>query len=208
MYLKSLPVVAVLAFQVACAALLIAATRNPKEYGFLLLGGAVGWMLYFFMRMYKVFSPKSLGATLSAILGGEALAWLSHMRGSSIEVELQYFTGLGVGFFAYALYAGLCSWLFAIGVIASVQKFKIAVASGAGIHEKLDIAEALMEFEEKALKWHGGIISNEQFRAVIDDLEISRRQIAGLIKEGQVDLPNEILERLREEKLLPLLKDA
>jgi hypothetical protein len=205
---KTLPVATVLVFQVACVALLIAAARNPKEYGFLLLGGAVGWLLYFFMRKYKIFSPKSLAATLSAVLGGEGLAWLSHLRGGSAEVELQYFTGLGVGFFAYALYAGLCSWLFAIGAIGSVQKFEIAVACGAGIGEEIDRVEALMEFEMKALEWHGGILSNEQFRAVIDDLEISRRQIAALIKEGQVELSKEILERLREEKMLPLMKDV
>jgi hypothetical protein len=204
---KILSMGGVFAFQLLGFALLILAVRSPEKYGFLLLGAAIGWLLYFFMRKYRVFSPKSLGATLSAVLGGEALAWLSHLRGGSTEVELQYFTGLGAGFFAYALYAGMCSWLYAVGVIPSQIKFQIAVACGAGVNDDLDEMEDLMAFEEKANEFIEGYITAEQLRDFANGLTTSRRKLSGLIHGGSSDLSEQALVKLREAKILPLLGD-
>src|SRR5436305_1408459 len=108
----------------------VLAIKSPENYGFILLGSVVGRMLYYFMRKYKLFSPKTHRATLSAILGGEALACMQEAHGGTIPIESQYFTGLGVGFFACASYAGLFSCLFALGFIKSMRQFEIAVACG------------------------------------------------------------------------------
>src|SRR5437763_13347707 len=72
-----------------------AAVAEPGRYGGILLGSVVGWTLYYFVRKYSVFSPKMLAATLSAVVGGEALAWIAQLRASEIKgLDTQYFVGL------------------------------------------------------------------------------------------------------------------
>jgi hypothetical protein len=204
---RTISIAGIFAFQIAGFSLLILAARTPEKYGFLLLGAAVGWLLYFFMRKYRIFSPKSLAATLSAVLGGEALAWLSHLRGGTAEVELQYFTGLGVGFFAYALYAGLCSWLFAIGVIPTQIKFEAAVGCGAGMGDDMQEVEDLMAFESKAKEFRDGHVTADQLKEFADGLMTSRRKLAALLKD-ESELSAELVTKLREAKVLPILSDA
>ena len=205
---KVLSMIDVLAFQAIGFVLLIVAARSPERYGFLVLGAAIGWLLYFFMRKYKIFSPKSLAATLSAVLGGEALAWLSHLRGGSSEIELQYFTGLGIGFFAYALYAGMCSWFFAIGIIPTQIKFQVAVACGAGLGEEMQEVEDLMAFEEKATEFDAGDITADQLKDFANSLSTSRRKLASLLQGGKSELSQPILLKIQEAKVLPVLSDA
>lgn len=184
--------------------LLITAISNPEKYGLLVLGTAIGWTLYFFMRKYRVFSPKSLTATISAVLGGEALAWLAHLRGGTIPVETQYFTGLGVGFFTYALYAGFVSWLYALGFIDGKIKFEIAIGCGASINEDFGKIQALMEFEQLTKDWHSGLINDDQFRKKLDLLAISRVHLAEMVRSGECEISTEQVEKLREKQIIPL----
>ncbi len=187
-------------------AVLIFAVLNPERFGFMLLGSAVGWMLYYFIRKYRIFSPKSLAASISAILGGEALAWIAHLRGSSIDIELQYFTGLGFGFFLFAIYAGFCSWMYALGVIPSQSKFEIAIGCGAGVGRDLDEIEAVMEFEEKAKQWANGHLEDSQFIDFINGIDISRKKLVSLIEQGEVELEKQLLKRIQESKILPIVE--
>ena len=113
------------------------------------VGAVVGWMLYFFMRKYQLFSPKTLAATLGALAGGPVLTVLERWAsGGDAKLGLWYFLGVGIGFFAYALYAGILSLLYAFGKIKSLPKFEVAVGCGAGIGEELDQIERLMDFEK------------------------------------------------------------
>ena len=199
---RLLSILAMALFQLLAVALMFFAIRSPERYGLILLGAVVGWMLYYFIRRYTLFSPKSLAATLSAIVGGEALAWLGTLRGAESGAELQYFTGLGAGFFVYALYAGFCSWLFALGYIKSPLKFEIAVGCGPGNLRDLDEIEELVEFEEKVQKWLSGELDDEQLSMSIDGLEMGRKKLLKYLSSGDVELPEDGLRRLREKGVL------
>src|SRR5262249_6816131 len=112
------------------------------------VGAVVGWMLYFFMRKYGRFSPKSLTATLPALAGGPVLTALERWTtGGDAKMGLWYFRGVGVGFFAYALYAGIVSALFAAGKIKSFQKYEAALGCGAGMLDDSKRVEGLVDLE-------------------------------------------------------------
>lgn len=198
---RHFPLGAVTALQIVLLAIVFSAAFKPNVYGFMLLGGVVGWMLYYFVRRYTLFNPKTLAATLSAIVGGAAVAWMATMRGLSSSIEPQYFTGLGIGFFAYAAYAGFCSWLFALGYIKSPMKFEIAIGCGPVDSKVFDDYEELMEFEERATKWMGGDISDEQLRAFIDGLEMDKKKLLKYISEDP-SLSQDALVKLRQNGML------
>lgn len=92
------------------------------------VGAVVGWMLYFFMRKYQLFSPKTLAATLGALAGGPVLTVLERWAlGGDAKLGLWYFLGVGIGFFAYALYAGVLSLLYAFGKINNLVRHEAPV---------------------------------------------------------------------------------
>jgi signal transduction histidine kinase len=195
---KYVSLAGLLLVQIGACVLLFVAIRAPEKYGLILLGAAVGWMLYYFIRRYKLFSPQSLAATLSAILGGEGLAWLAHLRGGGENRDLQYFTGLGVGFFIYSLYAGFCAWLFAAGIIRTPFKFEIAVGCGAGNMKDLGEIEELIEFEEKARQWLARDINDDNLRLFIDGLEMGKKKLLKYLSTGEIELKSNEITQLKE----------
>lgn len=72
----------------------------------LLIGAVVGWMIFYFIRRYKKFTPSMLVATIAAILGGDGISSLATMgeRFGNRDFHLWYLAGVAVGFFLYAIY--------------------------------------------------------------------------------------------------------
>lgn len=72
----------------------------------LLIGAVVGWMIFYFIRRYRKFTPSMLVATIAAILGGDGISSLATMgeRFGNRNFHLWYLAGVAVGFFLYAVY--------------------------------------------------------------------------------------------------------
>lgn len=72
----------------------------------LLTGVVVGWIIFYFIRRYREFTPAALIGTLAALIGGDVLAFLIAMRDTFTEADfhLWYFVGAVAGFFLYGIY--------------------------------------------------------------------------------------------------------
>jgi hypothetical protein len=199
---------AMLAVLAIASVVLYAVVHNVDRYGFMMTGGAIGWTLYFFMRLFRVFSPQTLTATIGAVLGGAGLGWLVRLSGNTTQVEIQYYTGLGIGFLIYALYAGFCSWLFAIGIIKTRKKFEVAIGCGAGVDDGLDEVESVIELEDALKKWVDREITEEEFKAVLANLQITFRKLGLYLESGTLNCTPAQLERLKKVRFLPYLKSG
>lgn len=91
----------------------------------LLVGAVVGWLIFYFIRRYRKFSPSMLVATIAAILGGDGISSLATMgeRFGNRDFHLWYFAGVGVGFFLYAVYVLLIAVFFNKGKIRYISTF-------------------------------------------------------------------------------------
>jgi hypothetical protein len=85
---------------------------NINSLGPILAGAVIGWTVYYFMRQFALFSPASLTATIAAFAGGPLL---KHFNPDAPGIQSHYFFGLGLGFFAYALYLGILLLLVGAG---------------------------------------------------------------------------------------------
>lgn len=176
------------------------------QWGPLAIGAVIGWMLYFFMRLYSLFSPKTLVATIAAILGGTALHFVNTLSASGeSNLHLWYFLGLVIGFFSYALYVGILSLLYTFGVIKSRPKFEVAAASGANIGEHLDRTDRIMEFEELLTKWNEGILSDEEIKAQLTTLEMTREQYKQHREASEFEIKETCLKKFEKQGLLRYL---
>ena len=142
------------------------------------IGIVVGWMLYYFMRMYRLFSPKTLVATLTAIAGGPVLTFLEKLTSGGavpVNIGLFYFFGVAIGFFGYAIYAGVISLMFVFGKIKSRPKYNIAIGCGAGLQEDFDFVDRLYEFEALVKDWRAGKYADHDLKKLLPALEFTRR---------------------------------
>ncbi|MBS1593712.1 MAG: hypothetical protein JST90_05275 [Bacteroidetes bacterium] len=170
------------------------------------LGAVVGWMLYYFMRKYKIFSPQTLGATITAFFGGEIVSLLHKISGSNTNFDLWYFVGVGTGFFMYALYVGTLSVLYAMGKIKSHQILEVAAGCGAGIDEDLDRVETLMEFERVLKDWNDKGISDEELKIALNDLDYSKVDYYKNKRRKELAVRPEIIEKFENQNMILLLK--
>ncbi len=69
--------------------------------GSLSLGIVVGWLVRFFLRRFRTFTPKTLGTVVTILVGGAVVRFLS----ADTLVWWWYPIGLLVGFVAYTLLA-------------------------------------------------------------------------------------------------------
>lgn len=71
-----------------------------------LIGLVVGWMIFYFIRRYRKFTPTMLVASIASILGGDGISSLTTLgeRFGNRDFHLWYFLGVAIGFFLYALY--------------------------------------------------------------------------------------------------------
>lgn len=72
----------------------------------LLTGMVVGWIIFYFIRRYREFTPAALIGTLAALIGGDVLAFMitMHDRFTGDDFHLWYFIGAAAGFFLYGIY--------------------------------------------------------------------------------------------------------
>ncbi len=173
------------------------------------IGAVIGWMLYYFMRKYTVFSPKTLTATLAAFAGGPVLTMLERWAaGTDAELGLWYFLGVGAGFFTYGLYAIILSLLFAFGMIKSLPKFEIAVGCGAGLGEMLGIISRIADFETTLRLWGSEQLEDEAFKHALLAQSLTKIEyIRAKAGDGAAfDLDPELLERFEQEGHFELLR--
>ena len=92
----------------------------------LLIGAVAGWIIFYFIRRYKKFTPSMLMATLAAIVGGDGISSLAMMgeRFGNHSFHLWYFTGIGVSFFLYAIYVLLIAIFYNKGKIKDKEKLE------------------------------------------------------------------------------------
>jgi hypothetical protein len=76
-----------------------------ETLGPFVLGAAIGWLLYYFVRQFKIFTPRVLASAVGAILAGPFLKFITGGQEGD-HVLWSYFLGIGVGFFLYALWLG------------------------------------------------------------------------------------------------------
>ena len=88
------------------------------------IGAVVGWLIFYFIRRYKSFTPSMLVATIAAILGGDGISSLATMgeRFGHRDFHLWYFIGIGISFFLYALYILLIAIFYNKGKIKDKDK--------------------------------------------------------------------------------------
>ncbi len=70
------------------------------------IGAVVGWLIFYFIRRYKSFTPAMLVATIAAILGGDGISSLATLgeRFGSRDFHLWYLLGVAAGFFVYSIW--------------------------------------------------------------------------------------------------------
>lgn len=74
---------------------------NVEAAGALSIGAVVGYVLRYFMRRFKTFTPKGLVTVLGALGGGALFKFLAKSPGA----PWWYFIGILAGFVAYTLIA-------------------------------------------------------------------------------------------------------
>jgi hypothetical protein len=84
-----------------------------------MIGSVAGLMGFVAVWKSKRFDAKSLGALLGAMCGGPVLTAVERYAGNHApQVEQWYFIGVGIGFFAYAVYAAFWVMLCAVGAVS------------------------------------------------------------------------------------------
>ncbi|GGE02483.1 hypothetical protein GCM10011390_21690 [Aureimonas endophytica] len=144
---------------------------DADRIGPMLLGAAVGWMVYYFMRRFKIADPAVLAATIGAVLGGPVIKFIDNLAQFSSGANLQsfYFLGLGLGFFGYAFYVFNLVVLSAFGLIPR-RDFEFMARCGPEPGE-LEFSELVFVLEE----WSEGRISEEFLRQRVKELGLTRR---------------------------------
>lgn len=92
----------------------------------LLIGAVVGWIVFYFIRRYRKFTPAMLVATLAALVGGDGISSLATMgeRFGNRDFHLWYFIGVGLSFFLYALYILLIAIFYNKGKIKDKERLE------------------------------------------------------------------------------------
>ena len=79
-----------------------------------MFGSVIGWIVTYYMRRFRDFSPWSLVKTVSVFVGGVGFTSLTFLTGCSIGVMsiMYYFLGTAVGFFFHWIYQLVVSFSF------------------------------------------------------------------------------------------------
>jgi len=183
-----------------------------QTLGPLLIGSVVGWCLYFFMRLYRRFTPKLLLLSLFAISGGPVLSVLereSRNGALNFDIILWYFTGVALGFFLYAVYVGAVSVLHATGRIRSPRVTEDLRGCGAGfIAGALEDIERLMGFEDLVMRWHAKEIDDESIKLALGGLQFTRGDYQKFLAlpSDQHEVPKTCIARFTKLRLYEHLK--
>lgn len=155
-----------------------------------LTGAVVGWMIFYFIRKYDRFTPKTLLGTLSALLGGDVTAFLLTMSEEFGEplFHLRYFAGAGTGFFLYAVYVLIVNILYNRGKIRDKGVYDRFTAGVSSPVERLKRMEAAVdEFEGWLLRWCRKEISDEEFVNALKRISLTREDYDFCRSYGRFD---------------------
>lgn len=156
----------------------------------LFAGGVMGWTVFYFIRKYDRFTPKTLLGTLSALVGGDVIAFLLMMREKFSEpfFHLWYFVGVGISFFLYAVYVLVINILYNRGKIKDEGTYGKFTASPGSSPERLKRMEAAVdEFEHWLLCWHRKEITDELFIDALKHLSLTRDDYYFCCSYGRFD---------------------
>lgn len=97
-----------------------------------LIGSVIGWMVFYFIRRYRKFTPSMLVASIASILGGDGISSLATIgeRFGNRDFHLWYFLGVAVGFFLYGLYILLVAIFYNKGRIRDKKDFDSSASTG------------------------------------------------------------------------------
>lgn len=155
-----------------------------------LTGAVVGWMIFYFVRKYDRFTPKTLLGTLSALFGGDVTAFLLTLSEKFSEplFHLRYFAGAGSGFFLYAVYLLIVNILYNRGKIRDKGAYSRLTAGETSTLERLRQTEAAVdEFEGWLQRWYGGEISDEALADALKRVSLTREDYDFCRSYGRFD---------------------
>jgi hypothetical protein len=143
--------------------------------GPMLLGMVVGWLLYYFIRQYRVFSPQTLSTTIAAFLGGIIVRYFSQSPEGAILAF--YSLGVGIGFFLYAAYLGFLLNLLYDEKI-DWEMYNFAAGSG-GVGESDSRRAAIIIKAVDAYK--EGKMTKREVEKIIRRTQLSGRRLARML---------------------------
>ena len=80
----------------------------------LIFGMVIGWITFYFMRLYKEHTARNLGKTVSVFIGGVGICSILYIIGSDkVDVSLMYYLfGCAIGFILHLIYQFIISICF------------------------------------------------------------------------------------------------
>jgi len=138
--------------------------------GPIMIGAVIGWIIYYFMRQFTLFSPATLASTIAAFLGGPVLKYLNpDAFGGSIQSL--YFAGVGIGFYGYAGYLGILLVLQARGTIEK-EDFNFFAGCGGEPREHKEFREIMGAVR----KYKKGEIDENRLKSKVRRARLTRHQ--------------------------------
>ena len=142
-----------------------------------LMGAVVGWMIFYFIRKYDHFTPTVLMGTLTALIGGDVIAFLVTMKDTFSDpvFHLWYFIGIGISFFLYAIYILIINILYTRGKIKDEKTYgKFTATAGTPLAHLKEIEPCVDEFEYWLLRWYKQKITDDLFIDALSHLSLTR----------------------------------
>lgn len=141
-------------------------------WGPLALGFVFGYVVFFFITLYRRFDAKTLGVTLGAIGTGAVVKLLTIGSDpqTSSQAVFSYCLGIGIGFATFGAYFLILNALYLTERITGVYFHFLLRSGGAGLSDDLDFHDLIFSVEE----WSKGTLSDDEFKDVIRGLSISR----------------------------------
>ncbi|WP_210166705.1 hypothetical protein [Methylobacterium sp. Leaf85] len=158
--------------------------------GPMLLGGVVGWMIYYFIRRFSTFSPQALGATFAAFAGGPLLKYIGGFEHYS---QSYYLAGVGIGFFIYALFLAVLLYLLGIGRIDD-SEFAFFAGCGGVSPSEIRFSRVMTAYKD----WSKGKISNLAFEIALKTSGLTAKEYAE-ISSSQLEFASEEGVKIVEE---------
>lgn len=109
----------------------------------LMFGAMIGWIVTYYMRKYRDFSPRSLARTAGVFIGGVGFTSLSFFTGKDVGVIsiMYYFLGSAVGFFLHWIYQLVVSFCFKAKFSSAWDQYALVSSCSLSLEEQESIRE-------------------------------------------------------------------
>lgn len=147
------------------------------------LGVVFGYLLFFFVTLYKKFDAKSFGATIAAIGTGAIikLITLGSDQAISSKAVFAYCFGVGIGFASFAIYFLILSFLYMTERITG-KYFRFLLRSQDPEESDNEEFDHLLSM---AKDWADKKISDDDFKNTVRNLDLSRTQLINRIAKAR-----------------------